>query len=64
MADRNYELLQANKQLPSLHFKRVGQLWSVRVGISYRALAADGEDGPTWFWNGSHAENDHIIRGS
>jgi hypothetical protein len=23
-----------------LHFKRVGKLWSVRVGIGYRALAA------------------------
>ncbi|HJT78684.1 MAG TPA: hypothetical protein VJ739_15885, partial [Gemmataceae bacterium] len=44
LADANYELLRANPQHPSLHFKRVGRLWSVRVGTGYRALAVDGED--------------------
>ena len=46
---------------PSLHFKRVGRLWSVRVGIGYRALAVAGDDGPVWFWIGSHAEYDRIL---
>jgi hypothetical protein len=45
LADANYELLRADSRHPSLHFKRVGRLWSVRVGIGYRALAVDGEDG-------------------
>ncbi|CDI00961.1 hypothetical protein BN873_10217 [Candidatus Competibacter denitrificans Run_A_D11] len=30
---------------PSLHFKKVGKLWSVRVGSTHRALAVeDGDD--------------------
>jgi hypothetical protein len=45
-----------------LHFKRVGRLWSVRVGIGYRALAVNGDDGPVWFWIGPHAEYEAIMR--
>ena len=62
LADSKYQLLQADPRHPSLHFKRVGQLWSVRVGIGYRAIAVDADDGPIWFWIGMHAEYDHIIR--
>ena len=46
-----------------MYFKRVGRLWSVRVGIGYRALAVDSDDGPVWYWIGSHAEYDRIIQG-
>ncbi len=64
LADANYELLRANPRHPSLHFKRVGQLWSVRVGIGYRALAVAGDDGLVWFWIGSHADYDRLVRGA
>jgi hypothetical protein len=64
LADANYALLQTDPRHPSLHFKRVGRLWSVRVGIGYRALAVDGDDGPVWFWIGSHGEYDRIIQGA
>jgi len=30
------------------------------IGID---LAVEGDDGPLWFWIGSHAEYDRIIRG-
>ena len=36
LARKNYELLKADKNHPSLHFKKVGQYWSVRVGRGYR----------------------------
>jgi hypothetical protein len=62
LADRNYELLKQNPTHPSLHFKKVGRYWSVRVGIHYRALAAEIEDGLVWFWIGSHAEYDKLIK--
>lgn len=61
LADANYQLLQADPWHPSLHFKRIGNLWSVRVGIGYRALAVDTTDGPVWFWIGSHADYDRIV---
>jgi mRNA-degrading endonuclease RelE of RelBE toxin-antitoxin system len=62
LADKNFALLKANSQHPSLHFKRVGRLWSVRVGLRYRALGvnADSED-IVWFWIGSHADYDALI---
>ncbi len=45
LARENFELLKANPLHPSLHFKRVGVLWSARVGLNHRALAVeDGSD--------------------
>ena len=61
LARENYELLKANPYHPSLHFKRVGRFWSVRVGRSYRALAVDAPDGIVWFWIGTHAEYDRLV---
>ncbi len=49
VADRHYVLLKADPRHPSLHFKRIGRLWSVRAAAGYRALAADGPDGLVWF---------------
>jgi hypothetical protein len=60
-ADKNYALLKADTRHPSLHFKRIGALWSVRVGDRYRALAHEVEDGFHWFWIGTHAEYDKLV---
>lgn len=50
LADKNYLLLQANSVHPSLHFKKIkADVWSIRVGIHYRALAFEEEDGYSWF---------------
>jgi hypothetical protein len=61
LADRNYALLKENPQHPSLHFKKVGRYWSVRIGLRYRALATEVDDGLVWFWIGSHADYDALI---
>ena len=61
LARANYELLKSNPYHPSLHFKKVGDYWSVRVGRGYRALATETDDGFLWSWIGSHAEYDRII---
>ena len=61
LADKNFALLKADPHHPSLHFKRVGELWSVRVGAHYRALGLDGPDTVVWFWIGSHAEYDKLV---
>lgn len=65
LADKNYQLLKLDPAHPSLHFKKVGknkQLWSVRVGISYRALGREKPEGLVWFWIGSHAEYDRLLK--
>jgi len=56
LADKNYELLKNNPRHPSLHFKPVGDLWSVRIGLNYRALGAPSNDGIVWYWIGPHKE--------
>ena len=61
LARDNYQLLKENPQHPSLHFKRVGRYWSVRVGSSYRALGVDSPDGILWFWVGPHEEYERLI---
>lgn len=61
LADKQFALLKANPQHPSLHFKRIKRFHSVRVGVHYRALAVDVPDGLLWFWIGSHADYDRIV---
>jgi hypothetical protein len=61
VADKNFALLKADPRHPSLHFKRIGSLWSVRVGDRYRALGTDVDDGVMWFWIGTHADYDRIV---
>lgn len=40
-ADRAYQQLKADPRHPSLHRKRIGRFWSVRVGLRHRALAVE-----------------------
>lgn len=61
VADENFELLRTNPRHRSLHFKRIGDFWSVRAGIHYRALGVDVEGGIMWVWIGTHGEYDRII---
>ena len=62
LADRNFELLKANPNHPSLHLKKVGKYWSARVGRKYRAVAVKIDEGLLWFWIGAHAEYDKLVR--
>ncbi len=61
LADKNFQLLKADPKHPSLHFKKIGSLWSVRVGAHYRALGLDRPNGIVWFWIGSHADYDKLL---
>ncbi|MBI5207526.1 MAG: hypothetical protein HY934_07015 [Candidatus Firestonebacteria bacterium] len=62
LADKNFEIMKNNSEHPSLHLKRVGKYWSVRVGKKYRALATEVDDGIIWFWIGTHAEYNKLIK--
>ena len=61
LADKQFELLKQNPRHPSLHLKKIGRLWSVRVGLGYRALALTKDKHLYWFWIGSHAAYDKIL---
>lgn len=47
---------------PSLQFKPIGKLWSVRVTQNYRALAMVESGSYYWVWIGTHAEYEKILR--
>jgi hypothetical protein len=61
-ATKNFELLKRDPRHPLLHFKRIGELWSVRAGAGYRALATEAGADIVWFWIGSHADYDLLIK--
>jgi hypothetical protein len=45
VADKNFALLKATPDHPSLHLKKIGRFWSVRVGLRHRALAMEVDEG-------------------
>ena len=61
LANENFELLKRDPRHPSLHFKKVGRMWSARVGIHYRAVAVEDGAEMVWFWIGHHSEYDRLI---
>jgi hypothetical protein len=61
LADRCYALLRQYPRHRSLHFKKVGNFWSARVGRHYRALAVEVDEDLVWFWIGSHADYDELL---
>lgn len=65
VARKNYRLWCENPLHPSLQFKRVHQtepIYSVRIGLGWRALGLLEDDTIAWFWIGSHADYDRIIK--
>jgi len=61
LAKKNFQLLKADLSHPSLQFKKVGKVWSARVGSNYRAVATQIEGGFLWVWIGTHAEYDKLL---
>lgn len=62
LADKCYAILRQDPQHPSLHLKKVDRFWSVRMGLHYRALAVRYKGDLVWFWVGSHADYDKLLR--
>jgi hypothetical protein len=64
-ARKCYQLWKDDHSHPSLRFKRIHSqeaLYSVRVSQGWRALGLLDGDTVTWFWIGSHAEYDRLVR--
>ena len=62
VARQNFELLKENPAHPSLHFKKVGRFWSVRIGTNHRALAVEDDADFIWIWIGPHDEYKRLIK--
>ena len=62
-ARKNYSLWQQEPTLKSLAFKKIkADLWSVRAGSGYRALATFEDGAFVWFWIGPHDEYERLLR--
>jgi hypothetical protein len=62
-AKQAYALFRNNPSHPSLHFKKLEgeqDIYSVRVGLNYRALGVMKGDRVVWYWIGDHREYDRI----
>jgi hypothetical protein len=58
LADKKFELLKSDPHHSSVRLKKIGQFWSARIGLHYRALAKERPEGLVWFWIGSHSAYD------
>jgi hypothetical protein len=62
-AREKYRLWQRDPFHPPLQFKPLlGNVWSVRIGSSHRALARRAGDLVVWFWIGTHEEYSNLVQ--
>ena len=59
-----YRLWKQDAFHPSLQFKQVHSrepIYSVRIGIGWRAVGVMSQGEMVWFWIGSHADYDRLL---
>jgi len=61
LPDKNFTLLKENPRHASLHLKKVGKFWIVRVGLHYWAVAKEHAEGLNCFGIGHHSEYDRLL---
>ena len=62
LADKKFELFTRDRFNASLGLKQKGEVWTVDVGRSYRAIALREENDFHWFWIGSHEAYNQLLR--
>jgi len=63
-ARRAFDVWRRTPNHPSLQFKRIharDPIYTVRIGIQWRALALLRGDAVVWFWIGHHSEYDTLV---
>jgi hypothetical protein len=64
-AERAYGQWKMNPYHPGLHFKCIHKkksVYSVRIGIGYRALGRRHGEQMIWFWIGTHEAYNELIK--
>lgn len=59
-----YRLWRENPSHPSLRFKTIHAtepIYSVRIGLGWRAVGVRSGEEMVWFWIGSHADYDTLV---
>ena len=63
-AKKAYQLWSKDPLHPSLHFKQVHStepIYSVRIGLKWRALGIRQGNDLIWFWIGSHEDYNELV---
>lgn len=63
-ARETYQFWKQNPYHPGLQFKQIHArkpIYSVRIGIGWRAVGVKDGETMVWFWIGSHADYDNLI---
>ena len=64
-AKKTFKTFLSDPYHPSLHYKKVHSsrpIFSVRITKDYRAVGIVDGDEIVWFWIGSHAEYEEILK--
>ena len=59
-----YRIWRENPDHPSLQFKQIHStepIFSVRIGLGWRAVGVRSGETIVWYWIGSHADYDTLI---
>ena len=60
--DAHTSLWKEDPRTPAVRFKKVRDVYSVRIGNSgYRAVAVDVPDGFLWIWIGPHDHYERLL---
>ncbi len=64
-AKKAYRQWMADPLYPSLHYKKIHEtlpVWSVRIDRNYRAVGIVQDKKMLWYFIGTHAEYDRLIK--
>ncbi|GAC1658769.1 MAG: hypothetical protein NVS9B15_20700 [Acidobacteriaceae bacterium] len=64
-AVRSYQRFRRDPRHPSLQFKKIEgtkDVYSARISAGYRAVCTLRNEVVVWFWIGSHAEYDLLLK--
>jgi hypothetical protein len=61
LADKQFALFEENPRHPSLGFQKKGEVYTVEVGRSWRAIGRRRGNELYWFWIGSHEDYNHVL---
>ena len=61
LAEKRFDLFRTQPFHPSLGFSKKGSVWTVDIGLHYRAIAFREQDTLVWFWIGSHEDYNHMM---
>jgi len=62
LADNSYKLWKEDPFHPSLKFEEIRpDIWRIKIGYRYRAIAKRYDNSVVWMWIGSHEDYNKLL---